>query len=105
VTGGAQVARRGYGAKETNGQPGGRNERRRPWFAAYHLSAARLSLRLTRNPFRDRLPPSMKPVTRRVRLKGRLRCLRAHCRLDQAVLMIDVLWLEYRATNPQLSKR
>jgi hypothetical protein len=51
LTGGAQVPRRGYGARETNGPPGGRNERRRPWFAAYHLSAARLPLRLTRDPF------------------------------------------------------
>ena len=46
----------------------------------------------------------MNQVTRRARLKGRLSCLRAPCRLDQAVLMIDVPWLEYRATNPHLSK-
>src|ERR1700729_3620274 len=74
-------------------------------FAPIILPASAALRDKARDPFQDRLPPSMKPVTRRARLKGRLRCLRAPCRLDQAVLMIDVPWLEYRATNPQLSKR
>jgi hypothetical protein len=46
----------------------------------------------------------MKPATRRARLKGRLRCLRAPCRLDQAVLMIDVPYLSIGQPTRSLAK-